>query len=116
VSAKILADENLKGALVRGLRRQKPDLDLVRVQDVGLLGADDPTVLDWAAMEDRVLLTHDIRTITKYAYDRLVAGLSMPGVIEVRGNLSIGQAIEDILLLVEFEEEWRSQVRYIPLG
>jgi hypothetical protein len=116
VSAKILADENLKGALVRGLRRQKPDLDLVRVQDVGLLGADDPTVLDWAAMDDRVLLTHDIRTITKYAYDRLVAGLSMPGVIEVRGNLSIGQAIEDILLLVEFEEEWRSQVRYIPLG
>lgn len=42
--------------------------------------------------------------------------VSMPGVIEVRGNLSIGQAIEDILLLVEFEEEWRSQVRYIPLG
>jgi predicted nuclease of predicted toxin-antitoxin system len=116
VSAKILADENLKGALVRGLRRQKPDLDIVRVQDVGLLGADDPAVLAWAAVEDRVLLTHDVRTITKYAYDRLVAGLPMPGVIEVRGNLSIGQAIEDILLLVEFEEEWRSQVRYIPLG
>jgi predicted nuclease of predicted toxin-antitoxin system len=116
VSAKILADENLKGALVRGLRRQKPDLDIVRVQDVGLLGADDPAVLAWAALEDRVLLTHDVRTITKYAYDRLVAGLPMPGVIEVRGNLSIGQAIEDILLLAEFEEEWRSQVRYIPLG
>jgi predicted nuclease of predicted toxin-antitoxin system len=116
VSAKILADENLKGALVRGLRRQKPDLDIVRVQDVGLLGADDPAVLAWAAVEDRVLLTHDVRTITKYAYDRLVAGLPMPGVIEVRGNLSIGQAIEDILLLAEFEEEWRSQVRYIPLG
>ncbi len=116
MSAKILADENLKGTIVRGLRRQKPDLDIVRVQDVGLSGADDPTVLAWAAAEDRLLLTHDVKTITKYAYDRLVAELAMPGVIEVRSEMAIGQAIEEILLLIEFEEEWRSQVRYIPLG
>jgi hypothetical protein len=112
---KLLADENLKGALVRGLLRQQPDLDIVRVQDVGLSGADDPTVLAWAAGENRVLLTHDVRTITKYAYERLVEGLPMPGVIEVRGDVSIGLAIEDILLLVEFEDECRSQVRYVPI-
>jgi hypothetical protein len=116
MTAKLLADENLKGALVRGLRRQQPDLDIVRVQDVGLSGADDPAVLAWAAAKDRVLLTHDVRTITKYAYERLVEGLVMPGVIEVRGDVSIGLAIEDILLLVEFEDECRSQVRYVPIG
>jgi hypothetical protein len=39
----------------------------------------------------------------------------MPGVIEVRKDALIGQVIEDILLLAEFEEELDDQVRYIPL-
>jgi len=33
---KLLADENFDGDIVRGLRRRRPDLDLVRVQAVGL--------------------------------------------------------------------------------
>jgi predicted nuclease of predicted toxin-antitoxin system len=62
------ADENFNGNVVRGLRLRRPDLDIVRVQDVGLSGADDPTVLAWAAREGRILLTHDVATITRYAY------------------------------------------------
>lgn len=41
----------------------------------------------------RILLTHDVHTMTKYAYDRIRAGLPMPGMIEVREDLAIGQAI-----------------------
>jgi len=48
---KFLADENLDNTIVRGLLRRNPDVDIVRLKDVGLLGADDPTVLDWAAQE-----------------------------------------------------------------
>ncbi|HEY9693089.1 MAG TPA: DUF5615 family PIN-like protein [Oculatellaceae cyanobacterium] len=54
---KFLADENFDNSIVRGLLRRKPDIDVVRVQDVGLSGTDDPTVLEWAAKENRVLLT-----------------------------------------------------------
>jgi hypothetical protein len=39
----------------------------------------------------------------------------MPGVFEVRLDAAIGRAIEDILLLAEFEEECEGQIRYIPL-
>ena len=53
-------DENFNNDIVRGLLRRRPELDLVRIQDAGLAGADDPTVLDWAAQESRVLLTHDV--------------------------------------------------------
>lgn len=42
---KFLVDENLDNNILRGILRRKPDLDLVRVQDVGLFGKDDPTVL-----------------------------------------------------------------------
>ena len=77
------ADENLNDAITRGLRRRQPAIDIVRVQDAGLSGADDPTILQWAAEEGRVLLTHDVSTTTKYAYERLRNGQPMPGVFEV---------------------------------
>ncbi|MBE9029187.1 DUF5615 family PIN-like protein [filamentous cyanobacterium LEGE 11480] len=113
---KLLADENLDNTIVRGLLRRRPSLDIVRVQDVGLYGDDDPTVLAWAADDNRVLLTHDVATITKYAYDRLVAGLPMPGVIEITANAQIGRVIEDILLLVDcsLEGELDGQIYYLP--
>jgi hypothetical protein len=113
----LTADENFNNDIVRGLLRRKPELDIVRVQDVGLSGADDPTILEWAAQERRVLLTHDVSTITRYAYDRVQAGKSMPGVFEVSRNVPIGIAIEDILLLAEYSlnDEWEGQVRYLPL-
>jgi hypothetical protein len=89
----------------------------VRVQDVGLSGADDRTVLDWAAGEGRVLLTHDVTTLTRHAYDRVRAAQPMPGVFEVSRRVPIGQAIEDLLLIAECsaEGEWEGQIRYLPL-
>ena len=50
----LAADENFNNDIVRGLLRQRPELDIVRVQDVGLSGADDVAVLEWAAQEGRV--------------------------------------------------------------
>ncbi|WP_228015825.1 DUF5615 family PIN-like protein [Leptolyngbya ectocarpi] len=60
---KLLADENLDNTIIRGLLRRNPSIDIARVQDVALSGKDDPTVLAWAAQEQRVLLTHDVATI-----------------------------------------------------
>jgi hypothetical protein len=34
----LLADENFNNNIVRGVRLRDPDIDLVRVQDVGLSG------------------------------------------------------------------------------
>ncbi len=39
---RLLTDENFNGAILRGLMRRLSQLDIVRVQDVGLLHADDP--------------------------------------------------------------------------
>ncbi|MFH1919753.1 MAG: DUF5615 family PIN-like protein [Planctomycetota bacterium] len=113
----LAADENLNNDIVRGLLRRNPDLDIVRIQDVGLAGADDPTVLRWAAAEGRVLVTHDVSTLTYYAYERVRAKEAMPGVFEVPRSVSVGQAIEDLLLLAEcsLEGEWEGQVWYLPL-
>ena len=95
---------------MRGLLRKKPDLDIVRVQDVGLRGAEDPVILEWAANEGRLVHTHD-------AYERVKRGLPLPGVIEVADDLPLGQVIEDLLLLAEYsnKDEWESLVIDLPL-
>ncbi len=114
---RFLADENFNNQIVRGALRQKPNVNIVRVQDVGLSGADDPTVLEWAAQQGRVVLTHDVATMTQFAYERIQAGLSMPGVFEVSRRVPVGLAIEEILLIAEcsLEGEWEGQVRFLPL-
>lgn len=68
------ADENLNFDIVRGVWRRRAAIDIVRIQDVGLSGADDPTVLAWAAEAGRLLLTHDVATITFFAYERIRNG------------------------------------------
>src|SRR5437660_8587751 len=76
----VLADENFNGDIVRGLKLRWPDLEVLRVQDVGLAGVDDPAVLRWAAENDRIVLTHDRATMPEFAYQRMTTGQPMPGV------------------------------------
>ena len=54
---RLVSDEDVHDAIVRGLRRREPTLDIVRVVDVGLDHRPDPVILEWAASEERVLLT-----------------------------------------------------------
>jgi len=44
-----LADENLKRQVISGLLRRNRSVDVVRVQDAGLTGAEDWILLEWAA-------------------------------------------------------------------
>lgn len=116
---RLAADENLNRKLVTGLQRRTQGLDIVRVQDAGLRGADDPTVLSWAAEENRILLTtHDVATMSRYAYDRVEAGLPMPGVFEIPTSLPLAVGIEELVLIAEasLDGEWDGQIRYhLPL-
>ena len=54
---RLLADENFNGDIVRALLLRQPDLDIVRVQDVGLAGVGDPDILAWAAEIELFLRT-----------------------------------------------------------
>jgi hypothetical protein len=114
---RLAADETFNNDIVRGVRRRNPAVDILRIQDEGLSGADDPAVLEWAAQAGRVLLTHDVATMTRYAYERVREGKPMPGVFEVSRAVPIGVAIEEILVLAEcsLAGEWEGQVRYLPL-
>jgi len=114
---RFLADEDFNRRILRGLKRRLPALNVVRVQDVGLMTQPDTEVLEWAANENRVILTHDVTTMSKHAFDRVEQGLRMSGVIEVSQNIPIGEAIEELILIAEcsLENEWHNRVLYLPI-
>jgi hypothetical protein len=91
---RLAADENFNFDIVWGVQRRNSEVDIVRVEDAGL-----------------------VATMTRYAYERVRAGNSMPGVFEVSRNVPVGLAIDEILLIAEhsLEGEWEGQVRYLPL-
>jgi len=114
---RFLADENFDNRIVHGLIRRVPELEIVRVQDTDVAEADDPEVLAWAAKYGYILLTHDYATMAGFAYDRVRAGLLMPGVFEISQDMPVGQAVADLVLVVQlsFANEHEGRVVYFPL-
>jgi len=115
--ARLAAVHNFDARIVAGLLHRMPDLDITHIRDVGLAEAPDRIVLEWAAREDRVLLTHDRATLVGFAYERVVRGELMSGVIAVAGQCQIGQAVEELLLLLECtaDDEWVGRVCFVPM-
>ena len=115
---KWLADENLRQAIIRGLWRQSPHFDVVRVQDIAeIRSGEDSSILAWASSQERVLLTHDLATIIPAMREQLGRNSFCAPVVLVPDSLPIGQAIEEIHLLDECstEEDWVAGVLYLPL-
>jgi len=111
------ADENFDGDMLKGIKRRLPDLDIVRVQDTEMYQADDPALLAWLDAENRILITHDVNTMPGFLYERIRAGSSSPGIIIVKRSTPIGQAVDDLELMIGASEpeHFANQVRYIPL-
>ena len=114
---RFVADEDFNNRILRGLLRRLPEVDVVRIQDTPLSGAADPVILEWAAQQNRILLTHDVSTMTHYAYQRILAGQAMAGIIEVPQAIPVGRVIEDLVTIVTCSslKEFENQIQYLPL-
>lgn len=113
---KFLADEDLRQAIVLGVRRREPSISFLHAFDVGAAGKDDPTVLQIAANEGRALVSHDLRTMPQHFY-QFIAGQASPGLILIPQKLGLGTAIEQLLIfwLACEAEECVNQIWYLPL-
>ena len=117
MAVRFLLDEDVNGVIFEGVLLRRPALDMVRVQDVGLLGAPDPVILEWAAREDRLLVSSDQSTMKDQAYSRLAQNLPMPGLFIARQALPIGRVIEELVFLADqsVPGEWEGQIIFLPL-
>ena len=113
---RLLSDEDVSGAIIRGLSRRVPELDIIGVRDVGLEHTFDPLILEWAAGQERILLTGDLGTMVGHAVDRVRSNLPMPGVLALLENAGIGRVLDNIVLAVECYsvDDVNNRIIYIP--
>ncbi len=77
IQPRFLADNDLMDQIVVGVQRREPTIVIVRLREVGLTQASDPVVLEYAAREGFVLISHDINTMRAAAVQRMERGEQM---------------------------------------
>lgn len=114
---RFVTDEDFDASIVRGLKRRLPNVDILDVRTVGLRSAVDPDILEWAAREERVIVTHDVNTMVGFADERVRSGRHHTGVIKVPQKLAIGRAIEELEYIAQIATaaDLRDRVLHLPL-
>ncbi len=74
-------------------------------------------MLVYAAAHDRILASHDKRTMPDHFGAFLASGQHSPGVMLISPKLSIGESIDALLLICGASQhaEWRDLVTRLPL-
>jgi hypothetical protein len=108
---RFLADEDFNGNVVAGLRRAEPAIDILTAAEAGILQMKDPDVLAWARAHDRIVLSHDTRTMPDHFYSFLVQlapGEHSPGIMLMSQELAIGPSIDAVSVIwaCSSHEEW----------
>lgn len=114
---RFLADNDLNEQIVTGVLRREPLIEFVRARDIGFAERPDSEVLEYAASNGLVVVSHDVNTMPAAAYDRLAEGNDMPGLLMARQTDPVGPIIESLLLIWSASEveEWSGLVQFLPL-
>jgi predicted nuclease of predicted toxin-antitoxin system len=110
------ADADFNQNIVRAVRRRVPAVDFQAAREAGLQGLGDEAVLEQAARDGRILVSHDRRTMPIH-FANFTATRTSAGVILISQNLPIIQAVEDLILIWEASEaeEWVNRLDSLPL-
>jgi len=114
---RLLADNDLNQKLLRGLRQRIPNIDVITARSIGLKEATDPELLEWAANADRIIITHDNRTMPAHVSNRIAAGARVAGVVIIPQPSPIPRAIAEleIIVMCSIEADWENPILHIPL-
>ena len=116
MSIRFQADNDLKFGIVKAVRRREPSIDSVSAYEAALERVPDPELLDRAAAEGRVLVSHDQRTMLDHFRDHLSSGKSSPGLLIVSQGAAISDVVEPLVYMWVLSDpaELRNQAYYLP--
>lgn len=116
---RFLLDEDTPHAIRDQLLRRKPEMEVLAVGDdmAPAFGTPDPELLRWIERQGYVLVSRNRRTLSQHLRQHLADGGHVPGILLLGRRSSIGQILEDLVLIWEEArpEEYRDQVEYLPL-
>ena len=106
MSIRFLADADLNQAIVNAVRLREPAIDFKTANEAGLEGLRDSAVLETAAREDRILVSHDTSTMPFHFATRIASGLKSPGALLAFQSAAVGDIVESILTIWSASHEW----------
>jgi hypothetical protein len=109
------ADNDLRWPIVHGILRRKPTIDFQSAQTAKLDGVVDEEVLARAAAEDRILVSHDFKTMPTH-FRRFASNTRSPGVFLIPQDYPVGEAVDSLVLLWEASapHEWQNRLILLP--
>ena len=110
------ADADLNQIIVTASLRREPAVDFQSSTAASLKGLSDQEVLALARQQERILVTHDRKTMpTQFA--NFINTSQSAGVLIVSKKLPIDVIVEELLLIWEASspEEWINRIAKIPL-
>lgn len=117
---RLLLDENMRSdslwKSVQAKRKAIP-FDIVRVGNDGPpLGIADADLVQWAAVEQRILISFDKRTLPKHLLDVVASGHHSPGIVFMSRKLALSEMAEYLQLIAvsSSADEWADTCRFIP--
>lgn len=119
--AGVLLDEHLPLALARGLVNFDADVEInvLRIGDAGApgFGAADAEILVWIEANGFLLVTANRATMPVHLDQHLSAGRSVPGILALRPQTSMGEIIEQLVIIWEAGRlgDFRNRITYLPL-
>jgi predicted nuclease of predicted toxin-antitoxin system len=116
VTVRYQADADLNQAIVTGVLRREPKVDFQTAFAAGLEGIKDLEVLAIAAQQERILVSHDRRTMPSEFAEFIISNQSS-GIIIVSRKVSVEVVIEELLLIwaASSAEEWVNRIAKLPL-
>jgi len=116
VKLRYQADADLNQVIVTGVLRREPAIDFQTAFAAGLEGVKDTEVLAIASQQERILVSHDRKTMP-LEFAEFIIGKQSSGVIIVSRKLSIEVVIEELLLIwaASSAEEWVNRIAKLPL-
>lgn len=112
----LLADENFNDDIVEGVLNYNSSIVFQRVSEVGLKGQPDNVVLEWAANNDFVVVTHDVNTMIYEANLRITNGLACSGLVIAKSRMKYRTAIDELVMigLCGDPQDFRDLVIHLP--
>ena len=110
------ADVDLNQAIVTGVLRREPTVDFQTAFAARLESVKDSEVLAISAQQERILVSHDRRTMPSEFAEFIISKQSS-GIIIVSRKLPVEVVIEELLLIwaASNAEEWTNRIAKLPL-
>ncbi len=107
------ADADFNQNIVKAVLRSEPSIDFQTAHSARLERVNDFKVLEIAAKENRVLVSHDRKTMPKH-FGEFIRSSNSPGVVIFPQNILISDAVEELILLWSATEhdEWINRIYF----